>query len=183
MQSPPSCIIICHSCDQDFYQLFHTLGYPLKLIKGLPDIVNDLPNVPKDALIIFDDLQHLAADITPYFTKYSHHCKLSIIYLSQNLFLKPNRTITLNSNYIILFKSPRDKLQIRTIAQQMAPGNASWIMRAYNNATRDAHSYVLIDYVQNTHDDMRLRDNIIPTLGYIYVDDTQYDTLDIRSLL
>ena len=52
--------------------------------------------------------------IVNLFTRGSHHRNLSVIYIVQNLFYqeKDSRSISLNSHYLILFKNPRDKLQI-----------------------------------------------------------------------
>ena len=48
------------------------------------------------------------------FSRGSHHRNLSVIYIVLNLFYqeKDSRSISLNSHYLILFKNPRDKLQI-----------------------------------------------------------------------
>ena len=37
---------------------------------------------------------------------------------------KSSRTINLNTNYIILFKNPRDKYQVYLLARQMFPGQS-----------------------------------------------------------
>ena len=176
MRVPPSGIIICYGCPQSFYQEFIKLGYPVQMIKGVLDFTP-----PKNSLIIFDDLQEMAHLIEPYFTKYVHHLEISVIYLTQNLYLKTNRTITLNSQYIILFKSPRDKRQIQTLAQQMEPRNSNWVVRSYNDATIKPHSYVLFDFLQTTNEEARVRDGIIPELCTVYVDQTKYVEDDINK--
>ena len=57
--------------------------------------------------------------VTNLFTKKSHHCNTSVIYLVQNLFPKnkESRTISLNSQYIVVFKNPRDVSQMTTLAK------------------------------------------------------------------
>ena len=59
--------------------------------------------------------------IVNLFTRGFHHRNLSVIYIVQNLFHqgKGSRSISLNSHYLVLFKNPRDKLQILTLAKQM----------------------------------------------------------------
>ena len=53
--------------------------------------------------------------MTRLFTKLSHHCRISVIFMVQNLFyrgLRSMRTLNLNAHYTFLFKSVRDK-QVR----------------------------------------------------------------------
>ena len=80
-------------------------------------------------------------------TKGSHHRNLSVIYIAQNLFHqgKGTRSISLNSHYLVLFKNPRDKLQILTLAKQMYPGRTDFFLKQYEEAVRRPHGYLLID--------------------------------------
>ena len=84
-------------------------------------------DVNKRDLMVFDDQMIDASKdkrIVNLFTRGSHHRNLSVIYIVQNLFHqgKGSRSISLNSHYLVLFKNPRDKLQILTLAKQMYPG-------------------------------------------------------------
>ena len=90
----PVCVYICYGVESRFYKEFTKLPYKIILNKGVPS------NEPSDALrvtdlvpnslVIFDDLQSDAKKIEDYFTKYRHHLSLSVIYLTQNIYLKPN---------------------------------------------------------------------------------------------
>ena len=73
------------------------------------------------------------------FTKGSHHRNLSVIYIVQNLFHqgKGNRSISLNSHYLVLFKNPRDKLQILTLAKQMYPSETAWFIKESKRRCED----------------------------------------------
>ena len=68
--------------------------------------------------------------IVNLFTRGSHHRNLSVIYVVQNLFHqgKGSRSRSLNSHYLVLFKNPRDKLQILTLAKQMYPGQTDFFL-------------------------------------------------------
>jgi len=59
--------------------------------------------------------------IVDLFTKGSHHNNLIVIVISQNLFHQSHeqRDISLNVNYIVVFKNPRDRAQIRHLARQV----------------------------------------------------------------
>ena len=47
--------------------------------------------------------------------------------------------MSLNSQYIVLFKNPRDRQQIAILARQMSPGNASKLLKAYEKAVSVAN--------------------------------------------
>ena len=102
--------------------------------------------------------------IVNLFTKASYHWNLSVIYIVQNLFHqgKGNRSISLNSHYLVLFKNPRDKLQIWTLPKQMYPGRTDFFLKQYEKAVRRPYGYLLIDLKTITQDDCRLRTNVLP---------------------
>ena len=61
--------------------------------------------------------------LTMLFTKGSHHLNLSVIFITQNLFYKGSqiRDVSLNSQYLILFKNRRDLSQIMHLGRQLYP--------------------------------------------------------------
>lgn len=132
--------------------------------QGLPDL--SMFDGKEANLIIIDDLMRESdGRIVDIFTKGSHHRNLSVFYITQNLFHqgKGQRDISLNSNYIIYFKNPRDKTQIRYLARQVSPDNVKFVQEAYKDATTEAHGYLMIDLKQNTSDMCRFKTNIFPT--------------------
>ena len=83
----------------------------------------------------------------------------------QNLFHqgKGNRSITpLNSHYLVLFKNPRDKLQILTLAKQMYPSETAWFIKEYEEAVRRPYGYLFVDLRPTTPERCRLRTNVLP---------------------
>ena len=80
--------------------------------------------------------------IVNLFTKGSHHRNLNVIYIVQNLFHqgKGNRSISLNSHYLVLFRNPRDKLQSLTLDKQMHPSETAWFIK---EAVRTPYGYRL----------------------------------------
>ena len=131
--------------------------------QGLPDLDNFTP--PSPGLIIIDDLMsehgNVVADL---FTKHSHHKNLTVIFIVQNLFHqgKNMRDISLNSHYIVLFKSPRDRQQIQYFARQIMPECSKEVVRVFDEATREPHSYLLFDMTQSIPDALRIRTKIFP---------------------
>ena len=99
------------------------------------------------------------------FTHDSHYRNLSMIYTMQNLFHqeKGSRSINLTSHYLMLFKNPRDKLQILTLAKQMYPGQTDFFLNQYEEAVKRPFGYLLIDLKTTTQDNCRLRTNVLPS--------------------
>jgi hypothetical protein len=94
-----------------------------------------------------------------FFTQGSHHRNLTVLYIVQNLFNqdKSMRTVSLNSHYLVLFKNPRDMTQIRSLAQQMYPKQAWFLVDAFDDATAKPFTYILLDLRSDTPDEIRVR--------------------------
>ena len=102
--------------------------------------------------------------VTKLFTKGSHHRNISVMYIVQNLFgkNKEQRTSSLNSHYLVVFKNPRDASQITHLAKQMYPGKLKYVQESFKDATSVPHGYLLLDLRQETPDHLRLRTDIFP---------------------
>ena len=112
-----------------------------------------------------DDIQRDASgnqDVCDIFTEGAHHRNLSVICLMQNIFNKgkESRTISLNSQYLVLFKNPRDQLQISILARQMYPGKTKTFLDAYNRAIEKPFCYLVVDLKQTTLESDRLHTDI-----------------------
>ena len=132
-------------------------------IEGVPE--RDSLDIPPDSLVILDDLMsETNGNVANLFTKYSHHKNITVIFIVQNLFPKGKhaRDISLNAHYIVVFKNPRDKLQIEYLARQIMPRHSKDVVQVFDEATRKPHSYLLFDLTQNMHDALRIRTNIFP---------------------
>ena len=94
-----------------------------------------------------------------WFTRKAHHRNASVVYITQNIFQqsKSSRSISLNAHYLVLFQSPRDKMQIKVLANQL---QASHMIPAFNDATSIPHGYLLVDLKPNTPDYLRFRTHI-----------------------
>jgi hypothetical protein len=104
-------------------------------------------------------------DILSLFTIDSHHQNISVFLLTQNLFSqgKYSRSISLNSQYMILLNNPRDRAQIYYLARQMFPTNSKFLVEAYQDATDDQEfGYLFIDLKQKTSNDWRIQTGILP---------------------
>lgn len=158
--------------------------------QGIPDLT--LFNGKQPQLLIIDDLMRESdGRIVDIFTKGSHHRNLSVFYITQNLFHqgKGQRDISLNSSYIIYFKNPRDRTQIRHLARQVFPENSKFVEEAYKDATSEAYGYLMVDLKQNTNDMYRFKTKIfpfdencvvyVPKKGFKY--DAHRDQISVKS--
>ncbi|KAK3742545.1 hypothetical protein QZH41_005611 [Actinostola sp. cb2023] len=72
------------------------------------------------------------------------------------------RTLSLNAAYLVLFKNPRDKLQITTLGKQMYPGKTDQFLHKYEAAVQRPYGYLFVDLKPNTPEECRLRTNVLP---------------------
>lgn len=138
--------------------------------QGIPDL--SMFDGKEAQLVIIDDLMRESdGRIVDIFTKGSHHRNLSVFYITQNLFHqgKGQRDISLNSSYIIYFKNPRDRTQIRYLARQVSSENTKFMEDSYKDATKEAHGYLMIDLKQDTSEMCRFKTKIFPPDGYCTV--------------
>lgn len=157
----PQRIVWCYKEWQQAYNILQERE-TIKFIQGIPDdedeIVTDA-SVPH--LVIFDDMlgDKDEEKIKLWFTRKGHHRNATVVYITQNLFQqsKSSRTISLNAHYLILFQSPRDKMQIKVLSNQL---QAPHMIHAFNDATSKPHGYLLVDLKPNTPEHLRFRTDI-----------------------
>ena len=152
---------------QPAYTRVHLFRPEIQFLNSLDEQVYDSLDGNYNNLVILDDAMNKLGStgiLEKFFTEGSHHRNISIIYIVQNLFDKgkSHRTVSLNSQYIFLFKNPRDSGQIASIGRQMFGTRYKILEKAYELATSKPFSYLLVDLRQDTHDDYRLRSNICP---------------------
>ena len=118
-------------------------------------------------MVIDDLIVETDERVTKLFTQKSHHCNISVIYLVQKVFPKgkESRTISINAQYMVLFKNPQDITQVVNLAKQMFPGRVKYMPEAFRDATSVPHGYLFVDLKQYTSEHLRLRSNIIPDSG------------------
>jgi len=118
-----------------------------------------------DALIIFDDMMMEAnGSLLNVFTRGSHHRQNSVIHIVQIFFNsnKNMKTISLNAQYLVFFKSPRDSSQFVHLARQVFPHNSCFAVEALKLATEQPYSYLLLDLRNEQDELLRLRSNVFP---------------------
>ena len=151
----PQKVIYCYGEYQPTFNKYPNVIFN----EGLPD--NGEFDGKQRTLLILDDLMTEAGNgVSDIFTKLSHHRNISVIFLTQNLFYKSQRTMSLNSQYLVLFKNPRDVLQVSLLGRQLYPNNSKFLVEAFKMATESPYGYLLIDLRADTLEKYRVRSNI-----------------------
>ena len=165
----PIKILYCYSVEQPMYveikntlpQVIFNRGLPTREeIKSFADGNHNM--------IILDDLMtkvQKSDEILDMFILDSHHLNISVIYMVQNIFHQGKycRTIALNTQYMVLFKNPRDSSQIKNLARQIYPMYPHALTEAYIDATSGVqYGYLFIDLTQQCKEELRMRAHITP---------------------
>ena len=97
------------------------------------------------------------------------HRGLSTIYIKHNLFhqSKKGRGVELQNTHIVLFKSPRDVMQVTTLSTQL--GRSSELIDWYRDTTTVPFGDLLIDLSPRTDDRLRYCTNSGSVLSKIYI--------------
>jgi hypothetical protein len=156
IQPPPSQIVICYGVNQRLYYEINT-SIPIIRHEGFSQDL--LSTMSPGSLLFIDDLMNFKTDqFTEIFTKFSHHMSISCIFVTQNLFLKELRTLSLNAMFIVLFKSIRNVQQISTLGSQL--GLSKFLSEIFKDATVQPYSHLLLDMRSQTSENLRFRSNI-----------------------
>ena len=130
--------------------------------------LSSLPEVKEleSYLLILDDMmsQLGSEQVAEVFTRGSHHRDVSVIAVMQNMFhqSKCQRTMRLNTHYMVLFKNPRDASQIQHLVRQMYPQDPLYLVDDYDRVmSLRPYSYLFMDLKQETPEYLRLRANIL----------------------
>jgi hypothetical protein len=104
-------------------------------------------------VIVLDDLISTSAKdqrINDLFTEGSHHRNLSVIGLSQNMYLGKDPTRRRNCHYLVLFKNPIDRQPTVTLGRQIYPGRAHDFLQKFEEVTKEPYSYLVVDLKPET---------------------------------
>lgn len=163
---PAHKILYCYSLWTDSFTDMEKSINDIEFHKGLPE---------ENILTAFCDNRHnilvlddLMADITKsktadtLFMVCAHHMKLSVIFLSQNIFPqgKIMRNIALNTHVLVLFRNYRDVGQISVLGRQL--GSCRKLQSAYDDATNEQYGYLVLDMAPGVSDRGRWRTKIFP---------------------
>ena len=174
---------------QPKYDEMQALGVNFK--PDYDNMVNDIKSSVsgQPMLVIFDDLIGSSSlkNIANLFTVDARHMNISLVFLTQRMFVNDEsfRQISQNCDYFCIFKNPRNSSEIRTLAQQMTPGNMI-LVKIYMEATKGPFSYLFINLTQECDENFKYLShllfnsggvNIYIVEGQIYRKDVGYENL------
>lgn len=166
---PPEAVLYCYGIHQPLFEDMEKTIPHLSFHEGLPSMetVREFTTDRRHRLIVLDDLMHRVVrdvDMELLFTQGCHHRRLSVLFLTQNLYVQGarSRTIALNTTYLVLMKNVRDVSQIATLGRQLYPGKSKVLLEAYEDATATPYGYLVVDMSPHSYDAYRLRTHVFP---------------------
>lgn len=129
-------------------------------------------------MIIIDDMLDAVEGtlVRDLFTRIARHENVSVLFVTQNTFLKsPNyRTKSLNTNYVVLFRNFRDRTPLRAFAQQYMPENTRFITDVYQDVMKTMYGHLFIDLRQETDNRIRIRSSVLQEPVTVYLPALRY---------
>lgn len=174
---PPDAILYCYGIHQPLFEEMQKTIPGILFHEGLPSMetVREFTADRRHRLIVLDDLMHRVVrdvDMELLFTQGCHHRRLSVLFLTQNLFVQGtrSRTIALNTTYLVLMKNVRDVSQVVTLGRQLYPGRWKILMESFKDANSTPYGYLIVDLSPVSDDTYRLRTHVFPgedTIVYV----------------
>ena len=140
----------------------------VEYVQVIPPEIGSLFDRNVNNLIILDDMMDEATQdkrVSQLFTR-GQHINLPFIYLTQNLFHKNLREISLNSDYVVIFQNPRGKTHFTNLAKQFMPRKYKFLLWGFEDATKLPRSYLLLDMRPETDNKLRVRARIFNDVSY-----------------
>ena len=136
----PTRIVLFYQEDQPMYAQWREWYPQLKMIHGWQENMDEMFKSSETNLLILDYQMGAAGkseELKTLFTMVSHHRNLTVIYLVQNIFDqgKSMRTVSLNAQYFVLFRNPRDFEQLHRLGSQMFEDKKQIISKVMNQIT------------------------------------------------
>ena len=122
----------------------------------------------RESLCIFDDVMSEVssnATMSKLFTCGRSHLGCSFVLMLQNIFPKgsQSRTISINAQYQVLFRNPRDRLQISILARQLCPCNSKSFLEVNKGASQRPYGYLFCCFIQSCPDKICYRTDVLPS--------------------
>ena len=130
----------------------------LEFVRGVNfEFIDSLKNNGIRYLLVFDDSceETCNSKVFVHIATAGRHRGMSTIYIKHNVFhqSKLGRDVELQNTHIVLFKSPRDVMQVTTLSTQLGLG--SELVDWYRDATSVRFGHLLIDLSPHTYDLLR----------------------------
>lgn len=165
---PPLSVLYAYGEYSSLVQRLESVG--ISTYSGVPD--NELLASQRApfVLILDDLLLSIGEDrLNDLYIKKNHRLNFCCIFLSQTIFEKKLKTMRSNCHYIILQKAPSLTSSIRILASQIFPGRVGGFMQAYEEATSEPFSNIVIDLHPTTPQKLRIKAAIFDRYMQVFV--------------
>ena len=131
-----------------------------------PDYIDNWVNHHPNCVIVVDDLNRQAFSNDYFATLFdgaSHHKRANVIAISQNCYDRGTqyRQAMLNTRYLVLLSSARDKRVLSHINSQIFPNYKGLLSDVYSKVIESApYEHILIDLSPYVQPELRLRSSI-----------------------
>jgi ABC-type ATPase with predicted acetyltransferase domain len=156
--------------------------YPEGLKKGnfkdnFTSIIADNSEKNLQTCVIFDDLMNELAEIQlldEMFTKWSSHCNVSVLHITQNLFHKGKNnhsnaaTLYRNTKVLVLFDSPMDNNTLKIIATRLAKRKRIHLEDMLNDIVKK-YRYVVIRANLQTPEELKFSSDLFATKPFRHI--------------
>ena len=160
--APPKKVVYFYKEWQDKFDIMNA-SMGVEFVEDNDNILELVKDLGTSALIIFDDMINSTnlKSVAQIFTVHGRHLNLSLAFLSQRLFNNNEhfRQISQNSDYMCIFKNPRNSLDIQNLANQITPKSRE-LIHIYRRATIQPYSYIFINLTQEAVPQLKFINNI-----------------------
>ena len=112
VEDPPYEIMYCFGIHQQLFEEMEKTIPNITFHQGLPspEVIDEFTADRRHRLIVLDDLMHRVVqnvNMELLFTQGCHHRRLSVVFVTQNIFPRgtKSRTIALNTTYLVMMKT------------------------------------------------------------------------------
>ena len=157
---------------QPLYDVMQKESENLQFVQGVNfEFIDSLKNNGTKYLLLFGDPREKICNSKAFvdIAAAGRHRCLSRSYIKHNLFhhCKLERDVALQNTHVVLFKSPRDVMQVTTLSTQLGLG--SELIDWYRDATSVPFGQLLIDLSPRTDDRLRYCTNSGSVPSEIYI--------------
>jgi hypothetical protein len=155
-------------------ELFERLkkAYPnIEMVAGLSKLESNIEFSPeKPSLLVLDDVAYesgISEYVNQLATRHSHHANITVLYVTHNMFeqRKNNRTISLQTKYIVLFRSLRDIGSYKRLGTQLfGPESARTFSEIIKDNSRGVeYPHLVIDIYKQADPKIHMVGNLFGT--------------------
>ena len=158
MHTPKKLIWIFRVEQPELFETIREIWSPqqCEFIEGFPEdlLIRLEQTSDHGSLCVFDDVMNEMSSnsmVSKLSTHGRSHLGCALVVLLQNIFPKgtQSRMISINAQYQVRFRNPRDNLQITILARQLCPSSSKEFLEIYKKATSHPYGYLFCCFTRS----------------------------------